>query len=53
MQTLYTDIANGRIQLQTGAQPNRNCFYPATDVVLDSDTINKKGVAQFENRLQL
>ena len=48
MQTLYTDIANGRIH-QTGAQPTEIAFIQATDVVLDSDTINKKGVAQFEN----
>ena len=27
MQTLYTDIATVEYT-QTGAQPNRNCFYP-------------------------
>ena len=48
MSTLYTDIANGRVH-QTGVTPTEIAIISQSDVVLDSDTINKKGVAQFEN----
>lgn len=48
MQTLFTDLANGRIH-QTGTQPTEVAFINVSDVILDSDTINKKGVVQFEN----
>ena len=34
---------------QTGVTPTGDSYYFNPDVVLDSDTINKKGVAQFEN----
>ena len=46
---LYTDMANGRIH-QTGATPSEiNIVTQNVDIVLDSDTINKKGIVQFEN----
>ena len=48
MSTLYTDIANGRVH-QTGTAPSEIAIISSTDTILDSDTINKKGVAQFEN----
>jgi len=48
MQTLYTDLANGRIH-QTGTQPTEIAFINQSDIILDSDSINKKGVVQFEN----
>ena len=48
MSTLYTDIANGRVH-QTGTAPSQIAVISSTDTILDSDTINKKGVAQFEN----
>ena len=43
MSTLYTDIANGRVH-QTGVTPTEIAIISQSDVVLDSDTINKKGV---------
>ena len=46
---LYSDMANGRIH-QTGATPAEiNLVTQNVDLVLDSDTINKKGIVQFEN----
>ena len=48
MQTLFTDLANGRIH-QTGTQPTEVALINVSDVILDSDTINKKGVVQFDN----
>ena len=46
---LYSDMANGRIH-QTGATPSEiNIVTQNVDLVLDSDTINKKGIVQFEN----
>ena len=42
-------MANGRIH-QTGATPSEiNIVTQNVDIVLDSDTINKKGIVQFEN----
>tara|TARA_B100001996_G_scaffold58431_1_gene41509 strand:- start:275 stop:1165 length:891 start_codon:yes stop_codon:yes gene_type:complete len=48
MSTLYTDIANGRVH-QTGTAPTEIAIIGAGSTILDSDTVNKKGVAQFEN----
>ena len=46
---LYQDMSAGRIH-QTGAVPSEiNLVTQNVDVVLDSDTINKKGIVQFEN----
>ena len=46
---LYQDMAAGRIH-QTGSTPTEiNLVTQNVDLVLDSDTINKKGVVQFEN----
>ncbi|MDC1020703.1 hypothetical protein OAR23_01620 [bacterium] len=46
---LYSDMANGRIH-QTGTTPAEiNLVTQNVDLVLDSDTINKKGIVQFEN----
>ena len=48
MSTLYTDIANGRVH-QTGTAPSEIAIITQGSTILDSDTVNKKGVAQFEN----
>lgn len=48
MSTLYTDIANGRVH-QTGTAPTEIAIIGTGTTILDSDTVNKKGVAQFEN----
>lgn len=48
MSTLYTDMANGRVH-QTGTAPTEIAIIASADTILDSDTVNKKGVAQFEN----
>ena len=46
---LYSDMANGRIH-QTGTTPAEiSLVTQNVDLVLDSDTINKKGIVQFEN----
>ena len=48
MSTLYTDVANGRVH-QTGTAPSEIAIITQGSTILDSDTVNKKGVAQFEN----
>ena len=48
MSTLYTDIANGRVH-QTGTAPSEIAIITQGSTILDSDTVNKKGVAQLEN----
>ena len=48
MSTLYTDIANGRVH-QTGVTPTEIAIISQSDVVLDSDTINKSNRKHITN----
>ncbi len=48
MSLLFNDLAAGRIH-QTNTSPSEIAIINTTDVILDDDSINKKGVAQFEN----
>lgn len=48
MALLYNDIAAGR-KHQTNITPTEIALIATTDTILDSNTVNKKGVVQFEN----
>lgn len=48
MALLFNDISAGR-KHQTNVTPTDIALISATDVIEDSNTTNKKGVAQFEN----
>jgi hypothetical protein len=48
MSLLFNDISAGRVH-QTNTAPSEIALIVATDVIEDSNSVNKKGVAQFEN----
>ena len=48
MSLLFNDISAGRVH-QTNTAPSEIALIVATDVIEDSNSVNKKGVAQFGN----
>ena len=48
MALLYADISAGR-KHQTNVTPTEIALIAQTDTILDSNSVNKKGVVQFEN----
>jgi len=49
MALLFNDIVAGRIH-QTNITPSNIALISGADLIEDSNTVNKKGVAQYENR---